>query len=75
MTQSCVKSIVVAKYKETEEPEENEKLREKMVFLQYRGKVTEKFKYSLKTMKLPIEIITQTFHRQSRTIGSALLTR
>jgi len=29
----------------------------KLIFLQYRGKVTEKFEYSLKTMKLPIKVI------------------
>jgi len=49
----CVKAIVVAKDKEVEEPEENEKAEEKMIFLQ----VTEKFKYSLKTMELPIKVI------------------
>ena len=53
----CIKSIVVAKDKEAEEPEEIEKAEEKMVFLQYRGKVTEKFKYSLKSMELPIKVI------------------
>ena len=48
ITAMCIKSIVVPEQKETDEPEECEKDEDEMIFLQYRGRVTDKFKYSLK---------------------------
>ena len=32
--------------KENDDTDENDKIQEKMVFLQYRGRVTDKFKYA-----------------------------
>lgn len=53
----CVKSIVAPEIKETEDPEEKESVDEKMIFLQYRGKLTDKFKCSLRKLEVPIKVI------------------
>ena len=43
--------------KENDDTDENDKIQEKMVFLQYRGRVTDKFKYALMKLELPIKVI------------------
>ena len=52
----CINSIVIPKIDEIEDPEEKESVNEKMIFLQYRGKLTDKFKCSLKKL-VPIKVI------------------
>ena len=42
--------------KENDETDENDKIQE-MIFLQYRGRVTDKFKYALMKLELPIKVI------------------
>ena len=48
---------MVPEEKETNELENCEKTEDKMIFLQYRGRVTDKFKYSLKKLELPVKVI------------------
>ena len=43
--------------KENDDTDENDKIQEKMVFLQYRVRVTDKFKYALMKFELPIKVI------------------
>ena len=43
--------------KENHDTDENDKIQEKMVFLQYRGRVTDKFKYALMKLELMIKLI------------------
>ena len=42
--------------KENDDTDENDKIQE-MIFLQYRGRVTDKFKYALMKLELPIKVI------------------
>ena len=55
----CIKSFVAPDddEKENDDTDENDKIQEKMVFLQYRGRVTDKFKYALMKLELPIKVI------------------
>ena len=55
----CIKSFVAPDEdeKENDDTDENDKIQEKMVFLQYRGRVTDKFKYALKKLELLIKVI------------------
>ena len=66
----CVKSFFMPNDKEIEKPEEKESVDEKMIFLQYRGKLTDKFKCSLRKLGVPIKIILTL--RKLRTVLPSL---
>ena len=48
--------MVVPEDKESE-PDEEEVINEKIIFVQYRGKLTDKFKSSLKKLEIPCKVI------------------
>ena len=54
--QKCLNSVIVDKKEEAESVEEDEK-EFKMLFIQYRGRVSEKFEQSLKKLNAPCKVI------------------
>ena len=50
-------NIIKSRENQDNESEEQEQSEEKMVFLQYRGKVSEKFEWALKRLKIPCKVI------------------
>ena len=46
--------------RESDEKDKNEEKEEKLIFIQYRGKITEKFEQSLRRIQAPCKVITTT---------------
>jgi len=53
----CLYSLIQPPAEKTNEDEENDEIEKKMMFLQYRGKLTERFRNSLSRLNAPCKVI------------------